>query len=334
MLLSHAAELKGTALNTPIIWAEGVSKTFGTFNALSQLDLSVHSGECVGLLGPNGAGKSTFIGMLYGLVQRSGGNLAVFGLDPNTDSRQIKMKLGVVTQENALDESLTVEENLQIYAYFEGIKRSHASSRINHLLRYMNADHKRESSIQSLSGGMKRRLVFVRALLSDPQLLILDEPTTGLDPAVRHLLWNRVQELHSQGTTMLLTTHYMHEAEALCDRIIIMNHGMAIAHGHPRALIAEHTPGFVGFFFLHQATREKLQKLILAGQKPHSQIEIDQIPITVDRIDEHSLVARTKDFQALSQVSQRLGVEPEQMRPANLEDVFLKLTGQGLSDDA
>lgn len=334
MIPSAAAEVKGTVLNTPIIRAEGVSKTFGTFNALSQFDLTVEPGECVGLLGPNGAGKSTFIGMLYGLVQRSAGNLAVFGLDPNTASRQIKMKLGVVTQENALDESLTVEENLQIYADFEGLKRSEAAGRIDRLLRYMNADHKRRSSIQSLSGGMKRRLVFVRALLSEPQLLILDEPTTGLDPAVRHLLWNRVEELHAQGTTLLLTTHYMHEAEALCDRIIIMNHGKAAAHGHPRSLIAEHTPGFVGFYSVHGATREKLQKLIAAGQAGHSVVEIDQVPVTVDRVDDHSLVVRTKDFQTLSQVSQKLGVEPEQMRPANLEDVFLKLTGQGLSDDA
>jgi lipooligosaccharide transport system ATP-binding protein len=329
-----ATSQKGVDLTTHIVQAESVGKHFGSFAALSEFDLCVETGGCVGLLGPNGAGKSTFIGMLYGTIRRSSGTLSVFGLDPSRFSQQIKRRVGVVTQDNALDESLTVEENLRIYADFEGIKGSLAKSRIDRLLSYMNADHKRTASIKSLSGGMKRRLVFVRALLSEPQLLVLDEPTTGLDPAVRHLLWNRVQELNSQGTTILLTTHYMHEAEALCDRIVIMSQGRAIAQGRPRVLIQEHTPGFVGQFSVNETTRETLQPFIESRTKAPSAAAFDQIPIAVDRMDEHSIVIRTTDFQALSAFSQKIGVEPLHMRPANLEDVFLKLTGQGLSDDA
>ena len=207
--------------STVPVEAHKVSKRFGDFVALKELSLAVHSGQCVGLLGPNGAGKSTFIGCLYGSVDRSGGDLRVFGLDPAREARRIKERIGVVPQENALDEGLTVLENMRIYALFQGVQDP--LKRIEELLEHMSLGHKRDAQIRSLSGGMKRRLTFVRALLSDPELLILDEPTTGLDPAVRHLLWDKVLSYRQAGKTVLVTTHYMHEAELLCDQVIILN---------------------------------------------------------------------------------------------------------------
>ncbi|MGV3530859.1 MAG: ABC transporter ATP-binding protein, partial [Chthoniobacteraceae bacterium] len=217
-------------------------------DALKDLDLDVFPGECVGLLGPNGAGKSTFIGCLYGTVLRTAGDLRVFGHDPALNARQIKQRLGVVPQENALDEELTVRENMQLYARFGGISAAGSRTRIAELLAHMSLDHKADAQIKALSGGMKRRLAFVRALLADPEVLILDEPTTGLDPTVRHLLWEKVLGYRASGKTVLVTTHYMHEAEILCDRIIILNRGTVVDAGAPRELIAQHAPGFVGIF--------------------------------------------------------------------------------------
>src|SRR5687767_6283852 len=199
-----------------IIRARGVGERFGDAVALEAFDFDAYRGECVGLLGPNGAGKSTFIGCLYGAVLRSGGVLTVFGFDPARDARRIKERLGVVPQENALDEGLTVLENMQLYARFGGLSRAAALPRIDELLRHMSLDHKRDATIRMLSGGMKRRLAFVRALLSDPELLVLDEPTTGLDPAVRHAIWEKILSYRETGKTVLVTTHYMHEAELLC----------------------------------------------------------------------------------------------------------------------
>src|SRR6202045_1390876 len=236
--------------------ARNVTKRFGEFVALKDLSLEVQSGQCVGLLGPNGAGKSTFIGCLYGSVDRSGGDLRVFGFDPARDARRIKQRIGVVPQENALDEELTVLENMRLYARFQGV--SDPFRRIDKLLEHMSLGHKRDAQIRSLSGGMKRRLAFVRALLSDPELLILDEPTTGLDPTVRHLLWDKVLSYRQGGKTVLVNTHYMHEAELLCDQVIILNHGVEVAVGSPKELIEKETPGFVGIFEADQASALKI----------------------------------------------------------------------------
>jgi len=301
-----------------IINARGVSKQFGDFVALAALDLEVRQGECIGLLGPNGAGKSTFIGCLYGVVRRTGGELNVFGHDPAFTSRAIKQRLGVVPQENALDEELTVRENLRLYARFEGVPAASATQRIDDLLADMTLHHKANSPIKTLSGGMKRRLAFVRALLADPELLILDEPTTGLDPAVRHLLWEKVIGYREAGKTVLVTTHYMHEAELLCDRIVILDHGRIVASGAPRDLIAAHTPGFVAIF--QQYTEQALQPHLPPRAKLYQQ--------------GWQTCVRLPDLEALTALQQEAGILAVQMRPANLEDVYLSLTGEELSDDA
>jgi lipooligosaccharide transport system ATP-binding protein len=295
--------------------ARNVTKRFGDFVALNQLSLAVHPGRCVGLLGPNGAGKSTFIGCLYGSVDRSGGDLRVFGLDPVRDARRIKERIGVVPQENALDEELTVLENMRLYARFQGVKEPFR--RIEELLEHMSLGHKRDAQIRSLSGGMKRRLTFVRALLSDPELLILDEPTTGLDPTVRHLLWDKVLSYRQAGKTVLVTTHYMHEAELLCDRVVILNHGLEVAAGSPKELIREETPGFVGIFEADQASTLKIH----LQPHWHSFMQARQFCV------------RAPEIQHLIALQAASGITAIQMRPANLEDVYLKLTGEELGEN-
>lgn len=303
-----------------MIFASHLKKQFGDFTAVNDISLDIRPGECFGLLGPNGAGKSTFISMTYGTVLRTSGTLKVFGHDPQTHSREIKKRLGVVTQENALDESLTVFENMMIYCAFIGMPSHERKKRIMDLLEYMNIAHKKDALIQTLSGGMKRRLVFVRALLGKPELLILDEPTTGLDPAVRHLLWGKVKELHQQGVTIVLTTHYMHEAEVLCDRLVIMNGGNIAAEGSPASMIQSHTPGYVGIFSPND--HEKIQSLVQHQKDIHH------------HSDSSGVYIRTNHLNDLTIFHTQHGLSPLQIRPSNLEDVFLKLTGQELSADA
>ncbi|MBV9643218.1 MAG: ABC transporter ATP-binding protein [Verrucomicrobia bacterium] len=301
--------------STVAVDARKVTKRFGELVALNELSLAVDSGQCVGLLGPNGAGKSTFIGCLYGSVERSEGDLRVFGFDPAREARRIKERIGVVPQENALDEELTVRENMRLYARFQGVKDPFR--RIEELLEHMSLSHKSHAQIRSLSGGMKRRLTFVRALLSDPELLILDEPTTGLDPTVRHLLWDKVLSYRQVGKTVLVTTHYMHEAELLCDRVIILNHGVQVAVGSPKELIEKETPGFVGIFEADQKSTLKIH----LDSNWHCFMQGRQYCVRAPQI-EH-LIA----LQAAS------GVMAIQMRPANLEDVYLKLTGEELGEN-
>lgn len=303
-----------------MINAKNLFKTFGDFNAVNGIDLTINQGECFGLLGPNGAGKSTFISMTYGAVQRTGGDLSVFGFDPKNQSREIKKRLGVVTQDNALDESLTIMENMLIYCAFIGVQKDERKKRVLDLLEYMNLTHKKDALIQTLSGGMKRRLVFVRALLGRPELLILDEPTTGLDPAVRHLLWGKVKELHQAGTTIVITTHYMNEAEVLCDRLVILNQGKISAEGSPKEMIHKFTPGFVGIFDLED--KNKIQHIISNRDD------------LILHEDNSGIYIRTQSLTDLTGFHSNHGLNPLQIRPSNLEDVFLKVTGQELSADA
>lgn len=302
-----------------IIEASYVTKSFGEVHALRQVSISVRSGECLGLLGPNGAGKSTFISCLYGASKLTSGTIKVFGFDVVTQLRDLKRKLGVVPQENALDEALSVVENMRLYARFVAVPPSLIDARIDELLKYMSLDHKKHVPIRALSGGMKRRLAFVRALLSEPELLILDEPTTGLDPTVRHLIWQKVGDLRRKGKTLLITTHYMHEAEALCDRIIIINQGRIVAEGSPKELILRHTPGFVAMYAQSENIKSKLTLLMGKGWDLYFQ--------------QDHLCVRAPKLMDLIELQGRAGEEPILMRPANLEDVYLKLTGEELRSE-
>lgn len=304
----------------PLVHIKNVRKSFGPFEAVRGVSGEIRQGECFGLLGPNGAGKSTLINMIYGASRRSGGELTVFGLDPNTQSRAIKHRLGVVTQENALDEGLTVRENMELYAAFVNVPAAERKKRVRELLEFMNLAHKENDSIRFLSGGMKRRLVFVRALLGKPELVILDEPTTGLDPAVRHLLWGKVNQLKSEGKTILLTTHYMHEAEVLCDRLIIMNKGEVIAEGTPHALRQLHAPGYVAAFDKNTATANLRQAV---QERAFQWIE-----------DSSGVYVRAPQLDMLLELQHQQKLQAVQLRPSNLEDVFLKITGQELHADA
>jgi lipooligosaccharide transport system ATP-binding protein len=226
-----------------VLVCNNVEKKFKNFAAVKGVSFEAKEGECFGLLGPNGAGKSTLISMIYGSMSRTSGEMKVLGLDPETQGRQVRSQTGVVTQENNLDSAMSVVENMRMYSRYVGIPQKDCEARIEELLDFMLLSHKRNAVIESLSGGMKRRLVFVRALLSRPKLLILDEPTTGLDPAVRQLLWDKINELKKTGTTILLTTHYMDEAERLCDRLIIMDEGLVRGEGAPKELIQKLAPG-------------------------------------------------------------------------------------------
>ena len=306
-----------TTIETKVIVARGVTKRFGDVVALQGCDLEVLEGECIGLLGPNGAGKSTFIGCLYGVVARSGGELSVFGLDPAVDPRAIKRRIGIVPQENALDEALTVVENMQLYARFAELGPRTAAERIDELLQHMALNHKRDAPIRTLSGGMKRRLAFVRALLVDPELLILDEPTTGLDPTVRHLIWERVLGYRHDGKTVLVTTHYMHEAELLCNRIVILDNGRVISTGSPRELIDEHAPGFVAYFPLE------------AEHRLRSYLSPEWTTFEQGR----QFCVRAPRLEDLTELQRVTGITAVQLRPASLEDVYLKLTGHGLDEN-
>ena len=300
-----------------VVDAQEIKKAFDSFHALQGVNLQVRAGECVGLLGPNGAGKSTFINIVYGATTRTSGELSVFGMDPSSRSSDIKRRLGVVPQENALDDGLSVLENMRLFARFVNLPKDKSDSRIEELLTYMSLDHKKSAPIKTLSGGMKRRLAFVRALLSDPELLILDEPTTGLDPAVRHLLWQRVSDLKKRGKTILITTHYMHEAEVLCDRIVVLNQGKIIDEGSPRQLIERHTPGFVSTFLGEASTEAALRSAFPSAWVFYKQ--------------QDSWCVRAPTLTDLVEAQKNLSIAPLQMRPANLEDVYLKLTGEELS---
>jgi lipooligosaccharide transport system ATP-binding protein len=296
------------------IVCRSVVKSFGNFKAVKNVDLTIPKGQCFGLLGPNGAGKSTLISLIYGALLRTEGEINVLGFDPQTQAQELRARLGVVTQENHLDMSLTVEENMAMYCTFQGVEKSKRKERIENLLEFMLLSHKKDAIIESLSGGMKRRLVFVRALLNSPDLVILDEPTTGLDPAVRQLLWEKINEIRSRGTTVLLTTHYMDEAERLCDQLVIMDEGKIIEQGTPKALIAKYCATYV------------------AGIEKTAQMK--DIPSEIEVFkDQHSTLLWSQSLEKLSVFLAKNNVTPQFIRPSNLEDVFLKITGKELSEN-
>ena len=300
-----------------VIDAQGIEKSFGTLKAVDGVLLQVKPGECFGILGPNGAGKTTTIKMLHGAVESDSGTLRVLGRDVATQSRLIRAQMGIVSQEDTLDRDLTVYENLWVYAGFFGLSKKASLSRIEYLPDFMQLREKWDSQIKTLSGGMKRRLHIARALIHEPKFLILDEPTTGLDPQARHLVWQRLRELKAQGLTILLTTHYMEEAAQMCDRIGIMDGGNFLLEGPPQSLVQEKVGDEV-YELKGGASVEFLDSL--QGLSVTTEIVADILYLYSRNgmgIMEHLISFGRKDFLR---------------RPATLEDLFLKLTGRELRD--
>lgn len=303
----------------PIVSAKNLRKSYGEVKAVKGIDFVIYPGQCFGILGPNGAGKTTTVAMLYCFLPVTEGQLEVFGLDVATSQRQIKMKLGIVPQENNLDQELTVLENLIIYASYFDIKKEIAKEKALELLSFFDLMEKKDVDVEQLSGGMKRRLALARGLINSPKMLILDEPTTGLDPEARHMIWQHLRLLKQQGLTIILTTHYLEEASQLCDHLFIIDQGEIIERGSPKSLIEKH----IGRYVLEL------------------EIPLDKHHFLLEEVDEYingyQLLGGTLFLHLPSEgqsVSNKLQHYPyisyQLLRPANLEDVFLKLTGKGL----
>ena len=307
----------GHAERPPIVVARDLVKRYAELTAVDGLSFTVRSGECFGLLGPNGAGKTTAMRILYGVTPPTGGSLHLFGLDIATDWRRIRARLGVCQQDNTLDPDLGVYQNLLVFAGYFSIPARTAGPRAESLLRFFALDKKREARVSELSGGLARRLMLARALINDPELVILDEPTTGLDPQSRHLLWERLRQLRDRGTTFLLTTHYMEEAAQLCDRLVIMDHGRLLVEGAPAALIDEH----VGEAVIEvRAPGAELRSFLRAERLRH------------DDLGDRLLVHLRGDAAIEAAVRGRCDRQSCTLRAATLEDVFLRLTGRELRE--
>jgi len=300
-----------------VIEAQGLKKTFGPFVAVGGISFGVSRGECFGLLGPNGAGKTSTIRMIYGFSPRTAGSLKIFGLGIDEGLRQIKSRIGVCQQENSLDTELTVLQNLEVFASYFDIEPSSARRRAEDLLKFIALEQRRDAPVVELSGGLMRRLMIARALINNPQLLILDEPTTGLDPQSRHQIWNRLEELRAGGLTILLTTHYMEEASRLCDRLIIMDHGRILVEGKPVDLVRQYAGRDV--IEVSEPT-DRLRSFISSKGLPHDDLG-HRLIIYCDNRD-----------QIYGEVSSQYCTEGCIMRMATLEDVFLKLTGRELRE--
>jgi lipooligosaccharide transport system ATP-binding protein len=302
-----------------VIEAKGLTKKFDDFTAVDHIDFKVYKGECVGFLGPNGAGKTTTVRMIYCFLPPTSGELTVAGLSVKRQCREIKGMVGVAPQEDNLDPDFTVIKNLTVYARYFDISKDEALKRADEQLKFFQLEEKREVPIMALSTGMKRRLIFARALLNQPQILLLDEPTTGLDPQARHLVWDEVRHLKKKQVTIILTTHYMDEAEVLCDRILIIDKGKIIENGKPSELVKKH----IGEDVLELDYNEKMLPN-LQESFPDARIEklSDRMQIFTDK--PHGLFEGFLKEHPLQNVT---------IRKANLEDVFLKLTGRGLREE-
>jgi len=300
-----------------VIETSNLRKSFGSFVAVDGISFSVQTGECFGLLGPNGAGKTTTIRMLYGFTPRDSGSLRLFDTDCDGAWREIKGRIGVCQQDNNLDPDLTVRENLEVFAAYFNLPQAVVRQRVASLLQFISLEGREQAGVRDLSGGMMRRLVLARALINEPQLLILDEPTTGLDPQSRHQLWSRLDELKARGLTTLLTTHYMDEAQRLCDRLVIMDQGNILVEGAPRDLIRQH----VGDSVIEVvAACEGLRRMILERGLPHEDLG-------------QRLVIYSDNGEALyRELLAEHCREGCMLRPATLEDVFLRLTGRELRE--
>jgi lipooligosaccharide transport system ATP-binding protein len=303
---------------TPIISGHGLVKHYGDFKAVNGIDFDVYPGECFGFLGPNGAGKTTTIKMMTCVSPVTEGTLTVDGLDVMRDQRTVKARIGVVPQEDNLDPDLSVQQNLVVYSRYFGIPKKVAMDRIDEGLSLFSLQEKRNEQIDALSGGMKRRLTIARALINDPPIVVLDEPTTGLDPQARHLVWQKLRLLKARGVTMILTTHYMDEAAHLCDRLVIMHQGKILVEGKPRELIKEYAGDQVVEVHLLPEEREG----VLEGLGAQPRIEVEDVEDILYLFGVNG---------AVREVEQLLG-DPGRViqRHANLEDVFLRLTGRGL----
>ena len=308
--------------SAPLIEAKALTKRFGEYVAVDGVDFTVERGEVFGFLGPNGAGKTTTMRMIACVSPITDGELRVLGMSPTTDGPAIRARLGVVPQEDNLDTELTVWDNLVIYGRYFGLPMAQIRERATELLQFARLDDRRTSRVDPLSGGMKRRLIIARSLINRPELVLLDEPTTGLDPQARHLLWERLYRLKREGVTLVLTTHYMDEAEQLCDRLVIMDDGRIVAAGSPRQLIDRY------------CTREVVElRFALPEQQDAALSPLGALGDRVEPLGDRVLLYTSHGDEALARVTGD-GIRPDSVlvRRATLEDVFLTLTGRTLDE--
>jgi len=309
-----------------MILASNLSKSFDTksgdtVHAVRGIDLDIPRGEAFGFLGPNGAGKSSTMRMVACVSPRTGGELSILGMDPSTQGIAIRDRLGVVPQQDNLDEELTVRENLFVYARYFGFSKTYCWAKADELLQFAQLTEKATAKVTALSGGMKRRLTIARSLVNDPEMLLLDEPTTGLDPQARHVLWDRLFRLKQAGVTLVLTTHYMDEAEQLCDRLVVMDAGKIVAEGSPGALIEQYS------------TREVVELRFVPGTQHAAEAVAGSLAERMEVLPDR-LLLYTSDGDETLEAAHAAGVEPlsSLVRRSTLEDVFLRLTGRSLVD--
>ncbi len=309
------------SVDAALVEARGLTKRFGELVAVDGIDVQVEAGEAFGFLGPNGAGKSSTMKMVAAVSPPTAGYLRIFGLDPGRHGPEIRARLGVVPQKDTLDEELTVEENLWVYGRYFGLPWAEVRRRARELLDFAQLTDRAQDKVEPLSGGMKRRLTIARSLINEPRLLLLDEPTTGLDPQARHALWDRLFRVKRQGVTLVLTTHYMDEAEQLCDRLVVMDKGRIVAEGSPRELVERY------------CTREVLELRFDADDLGRHTDEVAQVGGRVEALPDR-LLLYTEDGDAALAAAHQRGVRPLSalVRRSSLEDVFLHLTGRTLVD--
>jgi lipooligosaccharide transport system ATP-binding protein len=315
--------MAGAAEQLPLVHARGLVKRFDALVAVDGIDFDVQRGEAFGFLGPNGAGKTSTMRMIGCVSPPTDGTLRILGLDPLTHGAEIRARLGVVPQQDTLDFDLTVQENIVIYGRYFGLSRAEVRTRADELLEFMQLGDRADSRVEPLSGGMKRRLTIARSLVNDPSVLLLDEPTTGLDPQARHVVWDRLIRLKQRGATLILTTHYMDEAEQLCDRLVVMDKARIVAEGSPLELIRRYS------------TREVVELRFLADDDTDDVVaRMDGLARRLEALPDR-LLLYTDDGDATAAKVHELGLHPESMlvRRSTLEDVFLHLTGRTLVDE-
>jgi lipooligosaccharide transport system ATP-binding protein len=302
-----------------LIHARSLTKKFASFTAVDGVDFDVRSGEAFGFLGPNGAGKTSIMRMIGCTSPVTGGELRVIGMDPRTQASGIKAHLGVVPQQDNLDAEITVRENLLMYARYFDIPREIARARADEFLQFTELSERADAEVESLSGGLKRRLTIARALMNEPQVILLDEPTTGLDPQARHVIWERLYQLKRRGATLLLTTHYMDEAEQLCDRLVVMDKAKIVAEGSPRELIERYS------------TREVLELRFEDQVRASLDGRLDGLAERIEKVAGRVLLYTRDGEHALAEIRARnIPIESALVRRSTLEDVFLRLTGRTL----